>query len=71
MDSEIIEVLKLCNIVIENENNLEGLLIPRDVMLSEKTYELVKEKIPNLKKLSSSSLTSLHSNAKQEQNGLF
>ena len=68
MDSEIIEVLKLCNIVIENENNLEGLLIPRDVMLSEKTYELVKEKIPNLKKkLSSSSLTSLHSNAKQEQ----
>ena len=25
MDSEIIEVLKLCNIVIENENNLEGL----------------------------------------------
>ena len=37
-------------------------------MLSEKTYESVKEKIPDLKKkLSSSSLTSLHKNAKQDQ----
>ena len=68
MDNEIIQVLKLCNIVIENENDLEGQLIPRDIMLSDKTYELVKEKIPNLKKkLSSSSLTALHSNAKKEQ----
>ena len=68
MDNEIIEVLKLCNIVIDNENQLQGQLIPRDILLSDKTYELVKEKIPNLKKkLSSSSLTALHKNAKQEQ----
>ena len=68
MDDSIKNFLKLCNIVFEEENQLDGLLIPREVMLSEKTYEAVKEKIPELKKkLSSSSLTSLHKNAKQEQ----
>jgi hypothetical protein len=68
MDDVIKNFLKSCNIVFEEENQLDGLLIPREVMLSEKTYEAVKEKIPDLKKkLSSSSLTSLHKNAKQEQ----
>jgi hypothetical protein len=68
MDDSIKNFLKLCNIVFEEENQLDGLLIPREVMLSEQTYEAVKEKIPELKKkLSSSSLTSLHKNAKQEQ----
>ena len=50
MDSEIKNFLKSCNIEINNENVLEGQLIPRDIMLSEKTYESVKEKIPELKK---------------------
>lgn len=68
MDIEIKNFLKLCNIVFDEENQLDGQLIPREVMLSEKTYESVKEKIPELKKkLSSSSLTSLHKNAKQDQ----
>lgn len=68
MDSHIIEFLKECNIVFNEENQLEGQLLPREIMLSEKIYEKVKEKIPELKKkLSSSSLTSLHKNAKQEQ----
>lgn len=68
MDEEITNFLKLCNITFENEILLEGQFIPREIMLSDKTYELVKDKIPNLKKkLSSSSLTSLHKNAKQEQ----
>ena len=68
MDDIIKNFLKSCNIVFEDENQLDGLLIPREVMLSEKTYETVKDKIPDLKKkLSSSSLTSLHKNAKQEQ----
>jgi hypothetical protein len=68
MDDIIKNFLKSCNIVFEDEKQLDGLLIPRDVMLSVKTYEAVKEKIPDLKKkLSSSSLTSLHKNAKQEQ----
>ena len=68
MDEEITNFLKLCNIEFNDGILLEGQLIPREIMLSEKTYENVKEKIPNLKKkLSSSSLTSLHKNAKQEQ----
>jgi hypothetical protein len=68
MDSHIIEFLKECNIVFNEENQLEGQLLSREIMLSEKIYENVKEKIPDLKKkLSSSSLTSLHKNAKQEQ----
>jgi hypothetical protein len=68
MDNDIINFLKLCNINFENENDLNGMLIPREVMLSEKTYENIKDKIIDLKKkLSSSSLTSLHKNAKQEQ----
>ena len=68
MDDSIKNFLKSCNIIFEEETQLDGLLIPRDVMLSEKTYESVKGKISELKKkLSSSSLTSLHKNAKQEQ----
>jgi len=68
MDNHIIEFLKECNIVFNEENQLQGQLLPREIMLSEKIYEQVKEKIPELKKkLSSSSLTSLHKNAKQEQ----
>ena len=68
MDSHIIEFLKECNIVFNEENQLEGQLLPREIMLSEKIYENVKEKIPELKKkLSSSSFTPFHKNAKQEQ----
>jgi len=68
MDDTIKNFLKSCNIIFDEENHLDGQLIPREVMLSEKTYELVKDKIPELKKkLSSSSLTSLHKNAKQDQ----
>ena len=68
MDIDIINFLKKCNLVVETENDLQGQLIPREFLLSEKLYELVKGDIPNLKKkLSSSSLTALHKNAKQEQ----
>ena len=68
MDIDIINFLKKCNLVVETENDLQGQLIPREFLLSEKLYELVKKDIPNLKKkLSSSSLTALHKNAKQEQ----
>ena len=45
MDDSIKNFLKLCNIVFEDENQLDGLLIPREVMLSEQTYEAIKEKI--------------------------
>ena len=50
MDNDIIVFLKKCNLVIEEEDDLIGQLIPRDFLLSEQLYELVKNDIPNLKK---------------------
>ena len=47
---------------------LEGLIIPRETLLSDAVYEKVKLKIPDLKKNYSSSLmTSLQQNAEKSQ----
>mgnify|MGYP006099767933 FL=1 len=60
----------------ENVNNtigmdfdtIDGLFIPRDMLLDESKYNSVKDDISDLKKkLSSSSLTSLQTNAKTNQ----
>jgi|TARA_R110002096_G_scaffold246071_2_gene438333 hypothetical protein len=60
----------------ENVNNtigmdvdtIDGLFIPRDMLLDESKYNSVKDDISDLKKkLSSSSLTSLQNNAKTNQ----
>ena len=68
MDKEIIFFLKKCNLQLENESQLEGQLIPRDMLLSVNTYEQVKSEIVDLKKkFSSSALTSLQSGAEKEQ----
>ena len=68
MDKEIIFFLKKCNLQLEDESQLEGQLIPRDMLLSVNTYEQVKSEIVDLKKkFSSSALTSLQSGAEKEQ----
>tara|TARA_Y100001954_G_C15410118_1_gene407064 strand:- start:60 stop:428 length:369 start_codon:yes stop_codon:yes gene_type:complete len=68
MDKEIIEFLKKCKLQLEDETQLEGQLIPRDILLSPNTYEEVKAEIAVLKKkFSSSALTSLQSGAQKEQ----
>ena len=68
MDKEIIEFLKKCKLQLEDETQLEGQLIPRDMLLSLNTYEEVKAEIAVLKKkFSSSALTSLQSGAQKEQ----
>jgi len=68
MDKEIIGFLKKCNLELEEEVQLEGQLIPRDLLLSVNTYEKVKSDIVELKKkFSSSALTSLQSGAEKEQ----
>jgi len=62
MDKEIIEFLKKCKLQLDDETQLEGQLIPRDILLSKNTYEEVKAEIDVLKKkFSSSALTSLQS----------
>ena len=68
MDKEIIEFLKKCKLQLDDETQLEGQLIPRDILLSPNTYEEVKAEIAVLKKkFSSSALTSLQSGAQKEQ----
>ena len=69
MDQEIIEFLQECNIPIDVENQLEGQLLPRDILLSTEIYEKVKPYIGDVlkKKFSSSRLTSLHKDADKEQ----
>jgi hypothetical protein len=68
MDVQIIEFLKKCNIQFDNEKQLDGQIIQREVLLSKDTYTMVKPHIVELKKrFSSSSLTSLQHTAETGQ----
>ncbi len=69
-DSEDIikEFLNKCSIVFDDYAQLDGMLVPRDVLLSKDKYESIKEDIDKMKKLySSGSLTSLQKNAMENQ----
>lgn len=62
------EFLNKCSIVFEDFNQLDGMLIPRDLLLSKDKYEIVKEDIDKMRELySSGSLTSLQKTAKENQ----
>lgn len=68
MDVEILNLLKLCPCFenISEENELNGLWIPRDILIrnDDNNYEKMWKELPNIKKIySSSSLTSLQNNA--------
>jgi hypothetical protein len=68
MDEQVIKFLKKCKIQFDVEDQLDGQLIPRDILLSKETYNEVKQEIIELKKkFSSSSLTSLQKNAETGQ----
>ena len=69
-DSEDIikEFLNKCSIVFDDYAQLDGMLVPRDVLLSKEKYESIKVDIDKMKKLySSGSLTSLQKNAMENQ----
>ena len=60
--------LKECNFVIDNIEQLDGLMIPREMLLSEKKYLDVSKNILELKQMfSSSMLTSLQNTAPKRQ----
>ena len=62
------EFLNKCSIVFDEFSQLEGMLIPRDILLSEEKYKNVQGDIEKIRKLySSGSLTSLQQNAKENQ----
>jgi hypothetical protein len=58
------KILYESGIKFENEEELNGMLIPREILLDITKYDNVKSQIPDLKKIFSSSvLTSLQKNA--------
>jgi len=68
MDEDSIKILNIIGINFESIDNLDNFFIPREQLLSDLKYEEIKILIPELKKkFSSSFMTSLQKNAKQEQ----
>jgi len=66
----IIKILKICGFVLNDLEDLENLLIPRDFFLNMENYKNVKEYFEKLKKdpnFSSSTLTCLHKGAENKQ----
>ena len=62
------EFLNKCSIVFDDFAQLDGMLVPRDILISTKKYEEIKEDINKMKKLySSGSLTALQKNAEASQ----
>ena len=67
-NEKIVLFLNKCGIIISNIDLLNGLLIERDILLDNERYNNIIENIPDLKTYNSSSvLTSLQSNAKDNQ----
>ena len=68
-NEEIIKkFLNKCKIVFENFEQLDGMSIPRDILLSNEIYEDVKKDIDEIKKFySSGSMTALQKNAGTSQ----
>ena len=67
-DQVVKDFLNKCSIVFDDYSQLDGMLIPRDVLLSKEKYESIKEDIEKMKKLySSGTLTALQKNAMENQ----
>jgi hypothetical protein len=72
MNEESKTILKIIGIEFNDLNELNGLTILRDQLLSDSKYEEIKKLLPELKKIYSSSLmTSLQSNADKSQKWPF
>ena len=68
MNKEIIAILNKCQILFETEQQLKGMMIPREIMLSEETYEKIKGDLPAIKKFySSSGMKCLQQNAPKRE----
>lgn len=67
-NKKMINFLNKASIVCNNINDLNGMLIPREIFMNEERYKNIKEDIPELKKIFSSSyLTSLQETAQDKQ----
>lgn len=62
------EFLNKCGIVFEDYKMLDGMLIPRETLLSQEKYENIKEDLEKMKKMySSGALTALQKSAETKQ----
>ena len=68
MDKESKSVFKLIGIEFDELKEIDGIIIPRETLLSDSKYDEIKKLIPELKNnFSSSLLTSLQKNADKSQ----
>jgi hypothetical protein len=68
MDAACMKLFMEIGITIPSHNDLSGIIIPRDMLLSDSKYDKIKVLIPDIKqKFSSSYMTSLQNNASIEQ----
>jgi hypothetical protein len=68
MEDEIKYIFKIVGLEVNNFNELSGLSISREILLSDNKYNEIKHLIPQLKEnFSSSFMTSLHKNADKSQ----
>lgn len=68
MEENSKKILKMIGFEFDELKEIDGLIIPRETLLSDIIYEEVKTKIPELKKnYSSSFMTSLQKNAEKYQ----
>lgn len=64
----VMEFLNKCGIVFEDYKMLDGMLIPRETLLSQEKYENIKEDLEKMKKMySSGALTALQKSAETKQ----
>ena len=64
MEEIVKKILNEVGIIFNSEEEINDILIPRELLLDSEKYEKIKPNIPELKKMfSSSSLTSLQQNA--------
>ena len=68
MKDEIIQFLNKCKIPFTQEEQLVGMLIPREVLLSKETYDSVKGDISIIRTIySSSAMTGLQQTAAEKE----
>ena len=67
-DIIVLNFLNLCGIHSVSIQSLDNIIFERNILLNQDTYQKVREKIPEIKNLFSSSyLNSLHKNAMDNQ----
>lgn len=67
-DKMVLYFLNACGFICENIKDLDGIIVPRETLLSDALYDKLKKDIPKLKSvLSSTTYTSMQKDADKSQ----